>query len=45
MGYDLAWHKALLERMILNIEGIKPALLVHSISLRIEDLIDELDGD
>ncbi|OHD14838.1 MAG: hypothetical protein A2Z96_07935 [Spirochaetes bacterium GWB1_48_6] len=36
---DTTWHKALLERMTLNIEGIRPALLDHSISLRIEELL------
>jgi len=35
----LTWHKALLERMTLHIEGIRPALLDHSISLRIEELL------
>lgn len=36
---DLTWHKALLERMTLNIEGIRPALLDLSISIRIEELL------
>jgi len=36
---DLTWHKALLERMTLHIEGIRPALLDHSIGLRIEELL------
>lgn len=36
---DLTWHKALLERMTLHIEGIRPALLDQTISLRIEELL------
>lgn len=36
---DLTWHKALLERMTLHIEGIRPALLDQAISLRIEELL------
>ncbi len=36
---DLTWHKALLERMTLNIEGIRPALIDQKISLRIEELL------
>lgn len=36
---DLTWHKALLERMTLKIEGIRPALLDEAISLRIEELL------
>ena len=36
---DLTWHKALLERMTLNIEGMRPALLDRPISLRIEELL------
>ena len=33
------WHKALLERMTLNIEGVRPALLDLVLSLRIEELM------
>jgi len=36
---DLTWHKALLERMTLNIEGVRPALIDLHISLRIEELL------
>ena len=36
---DLTWHKALLERMTLHIDGIRPALIDLSISLRIEELL------
>ena len=36
---DAMWHKALLERMTLNIEGVRPALLDLVLSLRIEELM------
>lgn len=36
---DLAWHKALPERMTLNIEGIRPALLDLPMSFRVEELL------
>ena len=36
---DSTWRKALLERMTLNIEGVRPALLDMSIGLRIEELL------
>ncbi len=36
---EMTWHKALLERMTLHIEGIRPALIDQAISLRIEELL------
>lgn len=36
---ELTWHRALLERMGLTIEGVRPALLDRDISLRIEELL------
>lgn len=36
---DTMWHKALLERMTLHIEGVRPALLDQAIFLRIEELM------
>lgn len=36
---DSMWHKALLERMTLHIEGVRPALIDWPISLRIEELM------
>lgn len=36
---DLTWHKALLEPMTLDIEGIRPALIDMPMSLRIEELL------
>lgn len=36
---DLTWHKALLERMTLTIDGVRPSLIDLSISQRIEELL------
>lgn len=36
---QLTWHKALLERMTLRIEGIRPALIDLDMSRRIEELM------
>jgi len=36
---DLTWLKALLERMTLHIEGVRPALIDLPISFRIEELL------
>lgn len=36
---ELTWHKALLERMTLNIDGVRPALMDLELSLRIEELL------
>lgn len=36
---DLTWHRALLERMTLRIEGVRPALFDLRMGLRIEELL------
>lgn len=36
---QLTWHKALLERMTLHIEGVRPALIDLAMSQRIEELL------
>ncbi len=36
---DLTWHKTLLERMTLQIEGIRPALLPLGFAQRVEELL------
>lgn len=36
---DLTWHKGLLERMTLDIDGVRPALFGLDFSLRVEELL------
>lgn len=36
---ELTWHKGLLERMTLNIEGVRPALIEIPMGLRLEELL------